>query len=79
MWGCTIKHVRYVARFTEQPERHALSDIVSLPVSFTAGLPTFPCDIIRLSSRGARSKNLESCWLPLEINFQFVSVMKIIT
>jgi len=79
MWGCTIEHVRYVASFTEQPDPHARSDIVSLPVSFTAGLPTFPCDIILLSSRGARSENLESCWLSIGINFQFVSVMKIIT
>ena len=51
MLVCAIVHVRYVASFTEQLDPHALSDIASLPVSFTAGLPTFPYDITRLSSR----------------------------
>jgi hypothetical protein len=69
MCGCASEHVRYVASCTEQLHPHALSDIVSLPVSFTAGLPTFPCDITRLSSRDVRSENLESCWLPLGMNF----------
>ena len=78
MRGCAIEHVRYFARFTEQLDPHPLSDTVSLPASFTAGLPTFLCVMTPLSSRGDRSEYLEFCWRPLGINFHFVSVKKII-
>jgi hypothetical protein len=47
---CSIEHVRYDASCTEHLDLHALYDIATLPVSFTAGLPTFPCVITRVSS-----------------------------